>query len=70
MTNHKINTVAKGNETTANQKPNIATTNYKLLKSIKLDKLSLSITKGKKAIIKASLKYQQDSSSPKEPVVC
>jgi peptidoglycan/xylan/chitin deacetylase (PgdA/CDA1 family) len=69
MTNHKINTVAKGNETTANQKPNIATTNYKLLKSIKLDKLSLSITKGKKAIIKASLKYQQDSSSPKEPVV-
>ena len=57
-TNHMINTVAKENETTANPKPNTATTNYKLLKSIKLDKLSLSITKGKKAIIKASLKYQ------------
>ena len=68
-TNPMINTVAKENETTANPKPNTATTNYKLLKSIKLDKLSLSITKGKKAIIKASLKYQQDSSSPKEPVV-
>ena len=68
-TNHKINIVAKGNETTANQKPNTATTNYKLLKSIKLDKLSLSITKGKKTIIKATLKYQQGSSSPKEPVV-
>ena len=34
-TNHKINIVAKGNETTANQKPNTAITNYKLLKSIK-----------------------------------